>query len=146
MTAPPTQTRLNEGIQQFQDECSGLLTLNIVQPADLPHVVADAASGDAEAGQLLQQVITVMDNIRSASRKRPALCVACPRPLRPDVGFAVVVAIPACDDPRAGLALAICTRCGPDRASITAKAAVGLRRIWPDLRPITVTNPEGGQA
>lgn len=146
MSATPTRTPLNEGIQRFQDECSGLLTLNIVQPADLPHVVADAASGDAEAGQLLQQVLTVLDSIRSAPRKRPSLCAACPRPLRPGVGFAVVVAIPACDDPSAGLALAICTRCGSDRVSITAKAAVGLQRIWPDLRPVTIMNPEGGQA
>ena len=74
------------------------------------------------------------------------LSIIQPGPLRPDMGFAVVVAIPGCDDPSAGLALAICTRCGSDRASITAKAAVALRRIWPDLRPITITNPAGGHA
>lgn len=73
MTVSLTRLPLNEGIQRFHDECSGLLTLSIVQPADLPLVVADAAAGDAEAGLLLQQVITVMDNIRSAPRKRPSL-------------------------------------------------------------------------
>lgn len=146
MTVPRGRTPLNVGVERFQAESGGLMMLSIIQPADLPFVIADAAAGDAEAGQLLQQIITVTDNIRSAPRKRRMLCGACPRPLRPDMGFAVVVAIPGCDDPSAGLALAICTRCGSDRASITAKAAVALRRIWPDLRPIMITNPAGGHA
>lgn len=145
MTASPMRTPLNEGIQRLQDEGRGLLTLSIVQPADFPHVVADAVAGDADASLLLQQVIKVMDSIRSAPRKRTSLCGACPQPLRLDVGFAIVVATPACDDPSAGLALAICTRCGSDRATIQDKATLALSRFWPDLRPITITGP-GGRA
>lgn len=73
------------------------------------------------------------------------LCGSCPRPLLNNE-FSFVITRPACDDPINAVALAICRKCGTTREDIQQKAVIALRRIWPDLRPITITNPAGGRA
>lgn len=138
-------TALRDGIQQVQVEAGGLLTLQIVQRADMPALILDAVAGSEEAVQLLRLTRDTLASIEAAPRRRPALCGSCPRVLRGGQ-FAVVVARPACDDPTQGIAMAICARCGPDHGAIQAKAAVALARIWPDVRAIEVTHPNGGYA
>jgi len=142
---PGAVTALQEGIERVSDEASGLLTLQVIQRADMPALVLDALAGSNEAVQLLRLTRDTLANIQAAPRRKPMLCGTCPRALR-DGQFSVIIARPACDDPTQGLALAICTKCGPDYATVTAKATIALSRIWPDVRPVEVTHPEGGQA
>lgn len=146
MTTAPTNAALAAGVQLFQDEGGGALVLDIIQRSDVPSLMSDVLAGNYKAGLLLRQLSIVLDGINSAPRRRPMLCGVCPRALRRNSAFAVVVATPACDKPSAGLSLAICAKCASDQAAITDKAAVALRRIWPDLRPVTITNPAGGRA
>ncbi len=137
-------TALQEGVRQVHAEAGGALTLQVIQRADLPGLALDALAGSDEAAQLLRQVLDTSAAIEAAPRRRPMLCAQCPRGLRGGQ-YAVVVAKPACDAPSTGLALAVCYRCGPDFAAIQAAAHAGLRRIWPDLREVTITHP-GGRA
>lgn len=136
---------LQQGIQGVNDEAGGLLTVQVIQRQDLPAIIADAICGSAEAVQLMRLANQVLTNIRDAPRRKPMLCGCCPRALRGGQ-YAVIIARPACDDPKQGLSLAICTRCGPDYDAIQAKATVALARIWPNVRPVTVTHPAGGHS
>ena len=138
-------TALQDGVQRVNDEAAGLLTLLVVRRADLPGLMLDALGGSDKAVQLLQQALDTATAIEAAPRRQPMLCARCPRALR-GRQYAVVIARPACDDPSTGLALAVCPKCGPDLATIQAAAHVALRRIWPGLREVTITHPEGGQA
>ncbi len=138
-------TALQEGVQRVNDEAGGLLTVQVIQQDDMPAMIADALGGSAEAVQLLRLTNQVLANIQGASRRKPMLCGCCPRALRGG-RYAIIIARPACDDPTEGLSLAICRKCGPTYGAIQATAAVALRRIWPDLRPIMVTHPGGGRA
>jgi hypothetical protein len=56
------------------------------------------------------------------------------------------IAAPSTQLPLSGVDFAICGACAADRARLMARAAEGLRLIWPDLRPIVVTHPEGANA
>jgi len=136
---------LQEGVQRVSDEAGGLLTLQVIQQHDMPALMLDAVAGSDEAVQLLRLAKETLAGIEAAPRRRPMLCGACPRALR-DGRFAIIVAKPACDDPTQGIALAICPRCGPTYGAIQAAAAVALRRIWPDLRAITITHSKAGRA
>jgi hypothetical protein len=137
-------TALRDGIQQVNDEAGGMLTLQVIERADMPAMIADALGGSAEAAQLLRLTNQVLANIQGAPRRRPMLCGSCPRVLQGS-RYAIIIARPACDDPTQGLSMAICPRCGPTHGAIQAAAAVALRRIWPNLRPVTITHP-GGRA
>lgn len=136
---------LRDGIRQVHVEAGGLLTLQVVQRADMPALIMDALAGSDKAVQLLRLTRDTLASIQVAPRRKPMLCGACPRGLHGGA-FSVIIARPACDDPSAGLALAICNKCGPDYAAIQVAARVALARIWPDLRPVAITHPEGGWA
>jgi len=138
-------TALQEGVQRVNDEAGGMLTVQVIQQHDMPAMIAGALGGSAEAMQLLRLTNQVLANIQGAPRRKPMLCGCCPRALRGG-RYAVIIARPACDDPTEGLSLAICRKCGPDFDAIQAKATVALARIWPNVRPVTVTHPEGGRA
>lgn len=138
-------TALQDGIGRISDEAGGLLELVVVQHCDLPALIGDALGGSADAWQILRLVNEVAAGIQSAPPRKPQLCGACPKGLH-GAAFSVVIARPACDNPREGLALAICPTCGPDYNSIYAAATVGLGRIWTGLRPVTITHPAGGRA
>ena len=136
---------LHDGIQQVHAEAGGLLTLQVVQCGDMPALILDALAGSGEAVQTLRLTRETLANIEAAPRRKPALCGSCPRALR-GRQFAIIIARPACDDPTQGIAMAVCARCGPDHGAIQAKAAVALARIWPDVRPISITHSHGGRA
>ncbi len=133
---------LRDGIQRVSDEAGGMLMLQVIQRGDMPALVLDALAGSDEAAQLLRMARDMVASVQAAPRKKPMLCGACPRALR-NGRFALIIAKPACDNPTQGIAMAICPRCGPTYGAIQAAAAVALRRIWPDLRPIAVTHQDG---
>ena len=138
-------TALRDGIQQVHAEAGGMLTLQVIQRADMSALVLDALAGSDEAVQLLRLTRDTLTNIEAAPRRKPMLCGSCPRALR-NGQYSIIIARPACDDATQGIAMAVCGRCGPDLAAIQAAAHVALKRIWPDLRPITVTHSQGGRA
>ncbi len=136
---------LRDGIRQVHVEAGGLLELQVVQRADMSALILDALAGSDEAAQLLRLTQDTLAKIKAAPRREPMLCGACPRALQGG-RFAIIIAKPSCDDPTQGIAMAICTRCGPNLPGIQAAARTALQRIWPDLRPVVVTHPKGGRA
>ena len=136
---------LAEGIARFQSEAGGIMELVVVRPADAVDILADVLAGDDQAIRLMRMLDQADTAIRSAPRRLPMLCASCPRPLKRG-RYAFGIALPASDNPTHGLALAVCTRCATDRGDVQAKATAALRRVFPDLRPVTVTHAAGGRA
>jgi len=104
---------LRDGIQRVSNEAASLLELQVIRRTDLPTLILDALAGSSEAAQTLRLVNDTVASIQAAPRRKPILCGACPCGLHGGQ-FSVIIARPACDDPSAGLAMAICTKCGPD--------------------------------
>jgi hypothetical protein len=135
------------GIQAINDEAAGMLDVNIIDATAGIEMIFDAATGDVEAATLIRAVYQAAARIKGAPRNAPALCLCCPRAVRrltPATIFGV--ARPAIAKPSNALAFAFCEKCSADRGNLAAKAATGLRRIWPDLRTVEVTHPKGGRA
>lgn len=142
---PITDAALQVGFHRIHDEGGGAVELVVVRQTDALDMLGDAMAGNARAAGLLRATNDALGRIAAAPRRFPMLCAACPRPLKPG-RYAIVLAVPARSDPTTAIGLAVCQHCAIGIADIRAKAAIGLRRIWPDLRPITVTHPRGGQA
>lgn len=142
MTAPRSWA---DGVRAVHEEAAGVLTLLVIRQSEAVDLMTEAIQGDAEAARLLTLIAHTSKRIDVARRTRaPMLCVSCPRPLL-DNKFAFVVAGPAGGDAVNHIAVAVCKKCGRTREDITRKATAGLKRLWPDLRPISV-HPTAGRA
>jgi hypothetical protein len=136
-----------DGIQAVNDESAGLLDVDIVDALAGADLLVRATRGDKEAAALFLAVTQAATRIKQAPRRKPALCICCPRSIKRLTAATVFgVAAPAIANPTGAIGFAFCDRCSADRTTLAAKAAEGLRRIWPDLRPVTVSHPTGGRA
>jgi len=131
-----------EAIREVHREAAGVLGVHFVRSEDAPALLVDSMLGDAHAIQLMRAVVGCLHAIRTAPKRTPTLCLACPRPIRKPDGAVFCVAIPDRPDASQGVGSALCLRCAaaPDRND---RAYAALRRIWPDLRPIEVTPGPG---
>ncbi len=129
----------------FHNECQGILRVHTIRPQDGRVLLCEALTGDQAAAGLMRALIKTVNRIEQAPRKTPMLCGCCPRPLRGSA-FTVCVAVPDRDDPVNGLGFALCERCCSSRDAFDRNLAAALRSIWPDMRPLMVTHPEGGRA
>ena len=146
MSAPfPSKAELGAAFQRINDQASGLLVVEAVLLEDMPGLFIEALAGNANALRVLRMVRQSVDRIERAPKNARMLCASCPRSLRQG-RYIVAAAFPSCDDPAEGMAMAVCDRCASTREQAVERATFGLRRVWPDLRPIAVTHPEGGKA
>lgn len=147
MSALPTDA-LTAGLSAIQADAGGVLMVTVVHPSEGPMLLASAMNGNKTAIRLFQAIVQSLEGIARAPRRRPMLCATCPRPLRKMSGFSIAVAMPERGDPSHGLCLAICARCANENQpnAVTAKAITALAKIWPDLKPVTVTHKTGGRA
>ncbi len=132
-------------IHRIQDEAAGAIALAVVMVEDMPTLRGLAGAGGPQASQIVHFVYEALVGIVQAPRGQRRECAACTRPLKGGK-FNFAIAIPHRDDPSAGLALAICTKCANTRDAVREKATAALAPIWRDLRPVAVTHPIGGHA
>ncbi len=136
----------HDGMQQAHAEAAGIFDVFVIGPESGPELLAAAILGDAHAAALLRAVTHAARQIDAAPRRKPALCLCCPRPIRDAAGTVFVVAEPHTDDASTAIGAALCGRCAA-HSDLTAKVVDGFRRhLWPDARPVRVTHPEGGRA
>ncbi|MGI4951202.1 MAG: hypothetical protein ACRYGM_05305 [Janthinobacterium lividum] len=126
-----------QGIRAVHDQAAGALLVEIVRPADMAGLIADAMAGYSNAYQILRLTNEFIQAVRASAPKRPMLCGCCPRSIRRRP-FNVALAIPACDDAANAVVIGICDHCATDPDALLDKARQGLARIWPDLRAIDV--------
>jgi hypothetical protein len=135
------------GVQDIHDEAAGLLNVDIVDPLRCFQLLAAAALGDYEASVLIQAVAQAGRAVKKAPPRKPTRCMCCPRVVRRISATTVFgVAYPATGNPSAALGFVFCDGCSSDHGTLVEKATAGLRRIWPDLRPVVITHPVGGVA
>ena len=119
MTAAPENWTAS--VQHVQDEAAGAITLTTVLLADMPGLRRLAGSGDTQACQIVHFVREALVGIVQAPRGQRRECAACTRPLKGGK-FNFAIAISHRDDPSAGLALAICTRCATTADAVRKEA------------------------
>ena len=146
MSAAASRNAWAAGMQATHDEAAGVLSVQVVLPAEILALVLDAmVTAAAESCRLFIVVADIADRINAASRtKKPMLCSGCDTHL-PGPRFAVVVASGYRDDATRAIALCVCSGCGTERPAILRVATVSLRRIWPDVREIELS-PGSGRA
>ncbi len=142
MNAIPPSDAWIAGMEAIADEAAGAVELAIVMQDEFPSLMCAALAGSPSAEQLLRLTFKTLATMDEPGRK-PLLCATCPAPVGNRFNFAL--AIPATGSSHSAVALAVCINCATDPAGVEAKALVGLRRLWPDLRPIRV-HPESGRA
>ena len=136
---------MTESLQGMRAEGGGVVSIFVVRQCDAIRLLGSARAGNATSLKVLRAVNVANGNIEQAPRRRPMLCASCPRPLRYG-GYSIVVALPDNDEASRALTLAICKRCATKPDEIGSKALHGFRKLWPDLRPFTVTHAEVGYA
>ena len=147
MSAARIDAAWRDGVQSVNDESGGLLDVSIVDARSGIELIAEAVLGDREAAGLLQAVRQAAQRVRQAPRRKPTLCICCPRAVKrigPETVFGI--ATPATPNPTGAIGFVFCAKCAADRGTLVAKAAEGLKRIWPGLRCVQVTHGEGGHA
>lgn len=147
MNAPDDARTWRDAVQRVNDSAAGVIDVSIINATTGAMLMADALLGDQVAATLLLAVTQAAARIKRAPRQKPALCVCCPRSVRRVCSDTVFgVASPSVPNPAGVIGFVFCDRCAGTPGSLAAKATEGLRRIWPDLRPITITDPVGGHA
>jgi hypothetical protein len=136
-----------EGVSTFHDECAGVMEVAIIDSMMGARLLAAAVMGSQESALLLQAVKQAAAQVKNAPRRTPALCIGCPRCVKritPRTVFGV--ALPSTPNPTGAMGFVFCDRCAEDPAGLPAKATEGVRRLWPEARPIKISYPEGGRA
>jgi len=141
-----TKAELRQTVSHVAAEGGGMIAFTAIRSRDIPLLLLEALAGDKEACSLLQAVEHGLAKIKGAPRRRPMLCAACPRPVRGGDRFAIAVLHGAVAQPTRAITLAVCQRCGPTPGAIRAAATVGIRRFFPDARPVEQTHFSGGHA
>jgi hypothetical protein len=124
------------GIRAVHAESGGLLQIHVFAPGDVGALLADALMGDATAGRLFRAINNSIKQIGAAPRRKPVLCLCCPRAIRLRDQFSIVVTVPHHEAPTRALGSALCQRCTVAPEPLMPRVVTGLRRIWPEVRAI----------
>jgi hypothetical protein len=124
------------GLQQVHAEAGGLLDVHVIEPSRVTELLFASLGGDDTATRLLRAAISTLANVHQAPRKRPALCLCCPRAIRHRDQFIVCITIPRRDNPSMGIGSAICAKCFADPTKLMTRIVEALKQMWPEVRPI----------
>jgi len=128
-----------DGIALVQAEAQGCLSLEIITPDHQLGMISSVLVGDLQAMILFRAIGEAVRGITACSPHEPALCLCCPAEIR-NVVLTFGIAVPAVADPQNAIAFAICQSCA-DPHGLFDRVMDGLRRIWPELRPVTLHSP-----
>ncbi len=135
-----------ETLRQLNREAAGLLRLEIIRPQDIFGLSCAIFAGDGSAFARLTAVHQSGDRIRRQARKKPIVCLCCPRSIR-NPRAVLALLFPASDAASMAVASALCDRCSAvDNATLMARAAAAYQQVWPGLRCIEMTHLAGGNA
>ena len=127
---------LNDCIRRIAAEGGGLFDIYVFQLEQIDALLLAAfVGGDAAAKRLIRPVANAAARIFSAPRKKPALCLTCPRPVR---GRTAVCSFCRIATARRRGSVAACVRgAQPWRQRVlSARVQTAVRRIWPNARTI----------
>jgi hypothetical protein len=134
-----------EGVAQFNREAGGLLHLEIILQKDHHLVLKAACDGDPLAFSRMQALLESRYMIRNMARKKPAVCLTCPRSIH-DPNASLALLVPATNAATVAICSALCEKCSKYEPEIITKlAASAFRAAWPSLQCVEV-EPSGGPA
>jgi len=142
----PPPISLVDGLARIDRESGGLLRLEIIGPRDHIAIVSAACGGDCVALSRMRAIIQSAGFIETMARDKPATCLCCPGSVI-DPFATLALLSPATDTATVAVCSAICPACsaGPIDEALR-RAAAAYAALWPGLRCVDVTHPEGGWA
>ena len=141
----PSLPEVNARLHQLHREAGGATVMHLVRPQEFSRLLPAALAGDREAAAVLEVVHQLFDRMRNAPPDDPMQCCVCRAALNV-TEFSLAIMLPLRTDPTCAMGIGICESCGPDLAAVGEKATASLRKIWPSLRTIEITNVTGGRA
>ena len=134
----PARHAWAKALEQANTEAAGLWEASVYLPSDMPLLLGAAIAGDAFALAMARMIGQTANSVYRAPRKKPALCLCCPRAVRKGDAFAICVTVPRRDDPSHAMGSAICMHCMTDEQStLTAKIVGAMRQhLMPDARAV----------
>lgn len=135
-----------ERVAQFNREAAGLLQLEIILQKDHHLVLNAALDGDPIAFSRLAAIFESRAMIRKMARKKPAVCLTCPRSIR-DPNASLALLVPATDAATVAICSALCENCSKHESETIVKlAASAFQAAWPSLKCVEVPQPKAGHA
>lgn len=136
--------QFEQDMKAFLAEAGGVVSANIISPAEFPALVFASAAGDPGAITVLQALTEAVTSIgKASSTKRPALCLCCPSAIRSVAGISMVVLVPERDRPTMSIVSPLCLKCGEDD-DVEARALAAYREhFWPSARVIDIHSASG---
>ena len=126
-------------MRAVQTESGGVMRMHLVELADLDAIHAAALVDDRNSRRLLRLVSQSLFQIADAPRRKPALCLCCPQPIRQTKDAAVFCfVLPDVTSPEHGIGAAVCAKCAR-HADLLGRATTAFRRLWPDLRTVDIS-------
>lgn len=130
------------GMRAVQADSCGAIALFIIRPPELPDLIA-AAPFHQQAARIASLTVQVIVSVYEAPAADPACCMSCCRPVVSEDAFSVVLGVPHRADPHKAVASVMCADCATDLDEIQAKAIASLKALWPEIRPIRISNQAG---
>ena len=134
-----------EQMQAVSAEAGGVMEVSMVGREEWPHLHAAALQGDRTAGVILVAIADTITRVARAPRRRPMLCLCCPRSLRGS-RFLCGVLLPSRPEPTSGIGVAVCHHCARTADEAMPKVLEALKRTWLDLRAVQLDQHAAGHA
>ena len=128
------------GISAVHIESGGVMRLCLVNPSEQGEILFAAMAGDPLARCLRRLIKPTTFQIKLAPRRKPALCLVCPRPIRKiqDIGTYVFV-LPEVQSPVHAIGTAVCAKCAEGGDLLDRAMAAFQRHLWGDIRRIDIS-------
>ncbi len=134
-------------LHELNRNAAGLLFVASIMRSEISLMLLEAQAGNRDAAMMRGAVNALLIGAAYAGDSDPARCGGCRRPIRrgdQDLNFAMISGREPEAPPSMGVV--VCTACGPTPDAVLDVAIAALRTVWPDVRHITVTHPDGGHA
>ena len=143
--AEPPPLNLRDAIEGVDREGNGAIDIQLIAPDAVEAVFRRAfLLADPDAESLAAGVIQQALRVANSPPDNPARCLGCDVPL-PETPYTTVIVTGHAEDAEHALGAGVCLACAPTRVAALEHARSYLRKLWPELRPITV-HPSRGRA
>lgn len=132
------------GLSELQEAAHGIVDIRYVDLEAAGALLIAAAMGDHQSLQIVKGIGKVMVWMKKQPRKKPALCLCCPREIRTETDICGFVLISVPENQTAPFSVsAICDACAIETGRDDKVLSAIQKHIWPNARIIQISDTFG---